>query len=67
MNVEINGKPYNLEREVTIAQLLTQLNIPPEHGVAVALNHTVIPRSLFMSTRIKDGDQLEIVHATAGG
>jgi len=67
MKIKINGQSHTFATEVTVAQILTELKIPREHGIAVALNGSVIPRSQFQKTQIQDGDKLEIVHATAGG
>jgi len=67
MKIKINGQLHTFATEVTVARILAELKISPEHGIAVALNDSVIPRSQFQKTPIKDGDKLEIVHATAGG
>jgi sulfur carrier protein len=67
MKVEVNGSPHNVEPDATIANLLEQLHIDLERGVAVALNYNVVSKSKFANTALKEGDQLEIIHATAGG
>ncbi len=67
MQVEINGVLHTLENETTIAALLEELNINLERGVAVALNDDVVPKANFAATILKEGDRLEIIHATAGG
>lgn len=67
MQVQINGNPETLEDGVTIAALLEKLNINLDRGVAVALNYNVVPKSDFSKTRLKEGDRVEIIHATAGG
>lgn len=67
MQVVINGATTMLESATSIAVLLTQLKIDVARGVAVALNHNVVPKSGYASTFLKEGDQLEIIHATAGG
>ena len=36
-------------------------------GVAVALNGTVVPRQAWGDTRLKAGDDVEIVRARQGG
>jgi sulfur carrier protein len=67
MQVEINGVLHILQSETTIAALLKKLSINLERGVAVALNDAVVPKSNFAATILKEGDRLEIIHATAGG
>ena len=67
MRIFINGKPYNFSKELTIEQVIIELNIQQKQGIAVAVNQTVLSKSLFSQTFIKEGDKLEIIHATAGG
>ncbi len=67
MQVKINGKTYNFEKNLTLEKILKELNIQQDRGIAVALNDQVISRNYFSKTEIKDGDTLEIIHAVAGG
>ena len=67
MKVEVNGTTTILGSETTISDLLKKLNIQVENGVAVALNYGVVPKSNYSDTVIKEGDTLEVIHATAGG
>lgn len=57
------------EKKVTaqnIEQLLTELNLG-EKKVAVELNQEIIPRDNYSSTRVSEGDSVEIVHFVGGG
>ena len=67
MQVLINGKPTDLEKSLTLEQLLKKLNIDQQHSFAVALNAEVIAKDQLTSLHIKEGDSLEIIRATAGG
>lgn len=67
MKVLINGQPTNLEKSLTLEQLLKNLNINQEHSFAIALNAEVIAKAQLAKTHLKDGDTLEIIRATAGG
>jgi thiamine biosynthesis protein ThiS len=67
MTVKINGKIHNFERPLTVEEILKELQIRQDQGVAVALNDTVISKSHFSTTQVQDGDSLEIIHAVAGG
>ena len=49
-----------------LADLVKELNIQAPN-FAMALNQQVVPRSQFDSTRIKENDKVEIVHAVGGG
>jgi len=67
MQVIINGNSTTLEPTTSITSLLAKLNIDVDRGVAVALNQGVVAKSSYSNTFLKDGDRLEIIHATAGG
>ncbi len=67
MQVTVNGKNFTFHRNINLEQLIIKLQISQEHGIAVALNYSIISKSQLANTKIKDGDRLEIIHATAGG
>lgn len=67
MQVHINGKEYKFEHALSIEEILKELDIQQDQGIAVALNDTVVSRNHFSNTEVKDGDNLEIIHAVAGG
>jgi thiamine biosynthesis protein ThiS len=67
MNVTINREPVEVEaEEPTIRGFLKERGIP-EEGVVVAINGDVVPRGEWGEHTMKDGDEIEIVHAVAGG
>ena len=66
MKVFVNGEPREFETELPIRALLTQLGHRPD-GVAVAINLTFVPRSEHEDTRVRDGDDVEIVVPMQGG
>lgn len=67
MRISINGKSHTFEGRLNIEQVLEKLHIEPQQGVAVAHNRTVLLKSQFIETTIQEGDELEIIQATAGG
>lgn len=67
MKVKVNGEKVHFEKELTIDQLMDRLEISRQHGFAVAHNDSVVPKNRLAETVVKDGDKLEIIHATAGG
>ena len=67
MTVKINGKNHTFERSLTIEEILKELNIRQDQGIAVALNETLLSKNSFARIHIQDGDRLEIIHAVAGG
>jgi sulfur carrier protein len=66
VRIRVNGDPVELPAEVTILQLLEQLHIDPRL-VAVEHNLSIIKRARYESTRIGEGDQIEIVNFVGGG
>lgn len=66
MRITLNGDPFQLDKPVTIAELLAQLEIDPRR-VAVELNLVVLKRPTFETTTIKEGDEVEIVNFVGGG
>ena len=66
MRLTVNGTEKTIANSANLIQLLQELDIDGQH-IAVALNLQVIPRSSYEITSIKEGDQVEIVHAVGGG
>ena len=64
--IALNGDPYALDRPLTIAGLLSRLDIDPRR-VAVERNFVIIKRDKYAETGIVDGDQIEIVNFVGGG
>ena len=66
VTIIINGESREICDGTTIAQLLTQLEIPPR-GAAVELNFEILPRARHCERTLADGDQVEIVSLVGGG
>ncbi len=68
MKVKINGKEEDLREGIDLQTLLREKGIKlREVGLAVALNGQVIPKSQYSKTKLKEGDEVEIVHIVGGG
>ena len=68
MLVTINGEQRELEPAATVAGVVRSMTGAPQgRGLAVALSGEVVPRTLWSSTELADGDQIEIVIAVQGG
>lgn len=65
MKIQLNGENKETVAQ-TIAELLRELNAP-ESGVAVAHNGAVVRRAEWENTRVKDGDEIEVIRAVQGG
>ena len=67
MTILLNGKNMNISSPLSLAQLLSNLGLLNQPGVAVAQNQQLIRRADWESTMVHNGDELEVLHATAGG
>ena len=66
MHIQLNGEAYALSETLSVAGLLEHLQLAGRR-VAVELNFEIVPRSLYETTLLKEGDTLEVVHAIGGG
>jgi sulfur carrier protein len=66
VNIFLNGTPREEPAELTVAELLSRLEMPPR-GIAVELNEQIIPRTRHAEQTLQDGDRIEIVSLVGGG
>jgi sulfur carrier protein len=66
MRIMVNGQPMDLREGVTVDDLLRELGVRREF-TAVALNREVTAQSSYATTRLREGDRVEIVRPMAGG
>ena len=65
MEVTLNGDPCTIEQNITLAKLVSALNM--EGKFAIEINQHIIPRSEYSHTPIHPNDNIEIVQAIGGG
>lgn len=66
--LRINGEARDAPTPLAIDALLVHLGRDPSlPGVAVAVGDRVVPRSLWPTTEVADGDHVEIITASQGG
>jgi thiamine biosynthesis protein ThiS len=66
VTIFLNGEPFELSGPLTVTALLDQLDIDARR-VAVEHNVTVLKRTAFDDTIVREGDQVEIVNFVGGG
>ncbi|WP_312380840.1 sulfur carrier protein ThiS [Stutzerimonas balearica] len=66
MQIHLNGEPYELPDDQSVADLLERLELSGRR-LAVELNLDIVPRSEHGTTRLEAGDRVEVVHAIGGG
>jgi sulfur carrier protein len=68
MLIKVNGKAVELAGPLAVAALVREITRREEtRGVAVALNGEVVDRGQWLTRTVSDGDDIEILKATAGG
>jgi len=66
MDIQLNGQSRRLAGDTTLAALLAAEGLG-ERRVAVEVNGEIVPRGRHAEHPLRDGDQVEIVHALGGG
>ena len=66
MTITLNGDKHELAAPVSVSALLQQLDIDARR-VAVELNLTVVKKTAYDSSVVKEGDEVEIVNFVGGG
>jgi sulfur carrier protein len=66
MQIQLNGAALTVADQLTVSQLLEQMNAQGKR-VAVERNGEIVPRSTHSTTQLAAGDVLEIVVAVGGG
>lgn len=66
IGVDVNGKRVDLPPDSTVIQILQRFDLP-QRGVAVEVSGTIVPRSRWATTTLRDGDRVEVVHMVGGG
>jgi len=68
MDLKINNQTKQFATDSLTVQALLDLEIPiKQNGIAVAINNTVIPKSIWNLHPIQETDDILIISATQGG
>ncbi|ACM60285.1 sulfur carrier protein [Caldicellulosiruptor bescii] len=67
MKIKANGNEVQIEREMTIFELLDVLDVSMKEYVTVQINGQIIPRSEYDKVTVKDGDEVEFLYFMGGG
>ncbi len=66
ITISINGATRQLPDSSSVAALLEELGLTGRR-IALECNGEIVPRSLFSTQKLMDGDKLEVVVAVGGG
>ena len=67
MKVLINGDAKELASKASVTDALTSENVDQPDTVSVQLNGEFLDKSLFPTTALNDGDELEFLYFMGGG
>jgi len=62
----LNGEDHDAPDPLSVLDLLSRFELLRQR-VAVAINAEVVPKSRFAEVFVRDGDQVEVIHAVGGG
>jgi sulfur carrier protein len=65
--ITVNGKPQELEKTTTLAQLIAENNISQPDMVSVQLNEEFVDREDYVSIELKAGDEVDFLYFMGGG
>lgn len=66
MKIDLNGNAIELEPGATVADAVAATGAEGR-GIAAAVDGAVIPRSEWQITKIREGQQVEVLQAVQGG
>ncbi|MDA0749036.1 MAG: sulfur carrier protein ThiS [bacterium] len=68
MQITLNGEEHTFTNGLSVHDLLAATGLDPsQKGIAVACNAEIVPRTQWVSTRLKTGDRIDIINAVQGG
>ena len=66
MEVVVNGEAQVITSEITVAELIEQMDLAGKR-LAVELNEQILPKRQHAGRRLEPGDRVEIIQAIGGG
>ena len=66
IKIKVNGKIKRIFENTRLSDLIKSLKIPIKK-VAIELNQEIIDKKKLKNIKIKNGDNIEIVHFIGGG
>ncbi|KMT23220.1 sulfur carrier protein ThiS [Clostridium cylindrosporum] len=64
--MKVNGKELSFEREVTVKELLNELNLE-EKKVVVEVNLEIVPIDKYRTFLLRENDSIEVLSFVGGG
>lgn len=67
MKIQANGQPVELEKELTVDELLKVQNVDMPEYVTVQVNNEFVSRADFQTFTVQNGDEVEFLYFMGGG
>jgi sulfur carrier protein len=67
MKLVVNGNDVEVSDGINVSQLLIERKVKMPDMVSVELNETVLQRAEFETTRLREGDRVELLYFMGGG
>jgi sulfur carrier protein len=67
MKLVVNGRDVDVSEGINVSQLLIERKVKMPDMVSVELNETVLQRVEFETTRLREGDRVELLYFMGGG
>jgi sulfur carrier protein len=67
MKLVVNGTDVEVSDGINVSQLLVERKVKMPDMVSVELNETVLQRAEFETTRLREGDRVELLYFMGGG
>jgi thiamine biosynthesis protein ThiS len=66
MKILINGETKELSGKLNLREVLQHFSLPNER-IAVELNREVVRKKDWETTKVSEGDKIEVIHFVGGG
>ena len=66
MNIILNNNKHIVLENISISDLLKDLNIKVEY-MAIEVNESIVPKSEYDHFKLQENDKIEIISAVGGG
>jgi sulfur carrier protein len=67
MKIKVNGKTKELEKAISITELLFQYKVEVPEAVSVQLNGNFVKKEDFQKTFIREKDEIDFLYFMGGG
>lgn len=66
VKISLNDKEHDLPEGATVARLLAGFS-GQARGIAVVVNGGIVPKAAYETTKLSDGDQVDVLTFAGGG